>query len=76
MRFVKTSSDFLKRVLNVFSGKYYGLRNPILRFGGLGGLSYMSDLSSNSTRTPTDHSGSASLNIICQVLLETFRQCH
>jgi hypothetical protein len=23
----KTSSDFLKRVLNVFSGKYYGLRN-------------------------------------------------
>jgi hypothetical protein len=35
----KTSSDFLKSVLNVFSGKYYGLRNPIWRFGGLGGLS-------------------------------------
>jgi hypothetical protein len=28
----KTSSDFLKRVLNVFSGKYYRLRNPIWRF--------------------------------------------
>ena len=28
----KTSSDFLKSVLNVFLGKYYGLRNPIWRF--------------------------------------------
>jgi hypothetical protein len=29
----KTSSDFLKSVLNVFLGKYYVLRNPIWRFG-------------------------------------------
>ena len=29
MRFVKTSSDFLKSVLNVFSGKYYALRNKV-----------------------------------------------
>ena len=38
----KTSSDFLKSVLNVFLGKYYVLRNPIWRFGG---LYYMSELS-------------------------------
>lgn len=45
----KTSSDFLKRVLNVFLGKYYGLRNPIWRFRG---LYYMSDLSECPARPP------------------------
>jgi hypothetical protein len=50
----KTSSDFLKSVLNVFSGKYYGLRNPIWRFGG---LYYMSVLSESRPHPPQSGRG-------------------